>query len=105
MADIANLKVGTTTYSLKDSTARTSASNALQVSNNADKKADQAISDSASATATANTANNTANTANAGQLNANTKIDGASILGTYTDSTETLEISLKLGGKTNVKYK
>lgn len=34
------------------------------------------------------------NTANQGQLNANTKIDVASILGT-----ETLDISLKLGGE------
>ena len=95
MADIANLKVGTTTYSLKDNTARTNASNALQTANNADTKADQAIADSATATATANTAN----TANQGQLNANTKIDGASIIGNFTDSTETLEISLKLGGE------
>lgn len=29
--------------------------------------------------------------------NANTKIDGASVVGTYTAGTETLEISLELG--------
>lgn len=53
--DIANLKVGNNTYGIKDSTARTNASNA------------------------------------------NTKIDGASIVGEYTSGTETLEISLELG--------
>lgn len=55
MADIANLKIGNNTYSIKDTDARTSASNA------------------------------------------NTKIEGASIIGEYTSGTETLEISLELG--------
>ena len=49
MADIANLKVGNSVYSIKDSTARTTASNA-------DTKADQAINDSAVAQADANLA-------------------------------------------------
>lgn len=53
--DLANLKVGNNTYVIKDSIARTNATNA------------------------------------------NTKIDGASIIGEYTSETETLEISLKLG--------
>lgn len=80
MADISNLKIGANTYSIKDSTARTTA-------NNADTKADQAIVDVATATTKAN--------------NANTKIDGASVVGTYTSQTETLEISLELGSVSN----
>jgi hypothetical protein len=77
MPDISNLKIGANTYGIKDGTARTTASNA-------DTKADQAIVDSATAQSSANSAN--------------TKIDGASIIGTYTSSTETVEISLQLGG-------
>lgn len=76
MADIANLKIGSTSYTIKDSTARSNASNA-------DTKADQAILDAAAAQGTANTAD--------------AKISGASITGTYTAGTETLEISLTLG--------
>lgn len=83
MADISNLKIGNNLYSIKDSTARNTA-------NNADTKADQAILDSASAQGTANSADNKA-------TNANTKIDGASVVGTYTSATETLEISLEIG--------
>lgn len=88
--DIANLKIGTTSYAIKDSTARTTASSA-------DTKADQAILDSATAQSTANTASTSASTAQTAADNANAKIDGASIIGTYTSSTETLEISLELG--------
>lgn len=76
MADIANLKVGSNLYTIKDTTARTNA-------NNADTKADQAIIDASHAQSTAN--------------NANTKIDGAELVGTYTSGTETLEISLEIG--------
>lgn len=83
MADISNLKIGSNVYSIKDSTARTTA-------NNADTKADQAIIDAGSA-------QNTANSASTSATNANTKIDGASVVGTYTSATETLEISLELG--------
>lgn len=83
MADISNLKIGNNLYSIKDPTARTTA-------NNADTKADQAILDSASAQGTANSADTKA-------TNANQKIDGASVVGTYTSATETLEISLELG--------
>lgn len=57
--DIVNLKIGNNTFSIKDPTARTSATNA------------------------------------------NTKIDGASVLGTYTSETETLEISLEIGTISN----
>lgn len=53
MADIANLKIGTNTYGIKDTTARTTASSA-------ETKSDQAIADSATAQATANTANTNA---------------------------------------------
>lgn len=88
--DISNLKVGNNTYGIKDTTARTNASNAQQTANSAEAKADQAILDSA-------TAQSTANTANTNAQNANTKIDGASIIGVYTSGTETLEISLELG--------
>lgn len=97
MADIANLKVGDTSYSLKDSTARTSASSALNTANNAEAKADNALTASSTAKSTANNAISIANTANAGQQNANTKIDGATLIGNYTENTQTLEISLKLG--------
>lgn len=97
MADVSNLKIGTITYSLKDTTARQTATQAQTTANNADTKADQAISDSAEATSTANQAQSTANTANVGQQNANAKIDGASVIGVYTSGTETLEISLDLG--------
>lgn len=76
MADISNLKVGSNTYSIKDTTSRTTA-------NNADIKADQALIDSASAEQKAATAKY--------------EIEGASITGTYTSGTETLEISLTLG--------
>ena len=69
MADISKLKVGSNTYDVKDPTARTTA-------NNADTNASQAILDSAEA---------------------NTKIDGAKVIGTYTSATELLEISLELG--------
>lgn len=83
MADVSNLKIGSNVYSIKDSTARTTA-------NNADTKADQAIIDASGAQTTANNASTSAS-------NANTKIDGASVIGTYTSATETLEISLELG--------
>lgn len=83
MPDISNLKINNNLYSIKDPTARTTA-------DNADTKADQAILDSS-------TAQNTANTANTKATNANTKIDGAEIVGNYTQATETLEISLELG--------
>lgn len=69
MADISKLKVGANTYDIKDPTARNTATNA-------DNNASQAILDSAEA---------------------NAKISGASVLGTYTSGTETLEISLQLG--------
>lgn len=83
MADISNLKIGNNLYSIKDPTARTTA-------NNADTKADQAIIDSAQAQSTANSADTKA-------TNANTKIDGTNLIGTYTSGTETLEISLEIG--------
>lgn len=76
MADISKLKVGANTYDIKDTSARSTASNA-------DGNASQAILDAAAAQSSAN--------------NANTKIDGASIKGTYTSGTELLEISLELG--------
>lgn len=69
MADISKLKVGANTYDIKDPTARNTASNA-------DSNASQAILDSAEA---------------------NAKIDGAKVVGTYTSGTELLEISLELG--------
>lgn len=69
MADISKLKIGANTYDVKDPTARNTA-------NNADNNASQAILDSAAA---------------------NAKIDGASIVGTYTSGTETLEISFEKG--------
>lgn len=69
MADISKIKVGVSTYDIKDPTARNTA-------NNADGNASQAILDSAEA---------------------NAKIDGAKIIGTYTAGTETLEVSLELG--------
>ena len=81
--DISNIKIGTNSYAIKDPTARTTA-------DNADTKADQAINDSAVAQADATKANNLA-------TNANKKIDGAKIKGTYTDSTETLEVSIEVG--------
>lgn len=84
MASISNIKVGENLYNIKDPTARTTAENA-------DTKADQAILDSASASNTANTANTNAN-------NALSKINGSKIIGNYTDSTETLEIALEIGG-------
>ena len=90
MADIANLKVGSSVYSIKDSTARTTA-------NNADVKADQAINDSAVAQAKATEAKNSAATANTSANNANTKIDNSKIIGTYTENTQTLEVSLEIG--------
>lgn len=76
MADIANLKVGTNTYAIKDSTARTNASNAQSTANSAESKADQALLDSAEV---------------------DTKLQGTEIVGTYTSNTETLEISLEIG--------
>jgi len=69
MADISKLKVGANTYDIKDPTARNTA-------NNADGNASQAILDSSEA---------------------NAKIDGAKVLGTYTSGTETLEISFQKG--------
>ena len=69
MADISKIKIGSSTYDVKDPTARNTA-------NNADGNASQALLDSSQA---------------------NAKIDGAKVLGTYTSATETLEISLELG--------
>ena len=80
MADISNLKIGSNIYSIKDPTARSAASNA-------DLKADQAILDSSAADTKA--------------TNANTKIDGASVTGTYSAGTETLEINLSIGTVSN----
>lgn len=71
--DISKLKVGSNTFNIKDTTARTTA-------NNADSNASQAILDSAEA---------------------NAKIDGAKVIGTYTSGTETLEIGLEIGS-TNI---
>ena len=62
MADISKLKVGANTYDIKDPTARNTA-------NNADSNASQAILDSAEA---------------------NTKINGAKVIGTYIKDTKTL---------------
>ena len=76
MADISKLKVGANTYDIKDPSARSTA-------NNADSNASQAILDAAAAQSSAN--------------NANTKIDGAKVIGTYTSGTELLEISLEIG--------
>ena len=69
MADISKIKIQSNTYDIKDPTARNTA-------NNADGNASQALLDSAEA---------------------NTKIDGAKVIGTYTAGTETLEVSLELG--------
>ena len=69
MADISKIKVGASTYDIKDPTARTTA-------NNADGNASQALLDSAENAA---------------------KINGAKVVGTYTSGTELLEISLELG--------
>lgn len=69
MADISKIKIGSNTYDVKDPSARSTAGNA-------DSNASQALLDSAEA---------------------NAKIDGAKVLGTYTSGTETLEISLELG--------
>lgn len=69
MADISKIKVGASTYDIKDPTARTTA-------NNADGNASQALLDSAENAA---------------------KINGAKVIGTYTSGTELLEISLELG--------
>lgn len=88
--DISNIKIGTNSYSIKDTSARTTA-------NNADTKADQAINDSAVAQAEATEAKNSANTANTLATNANTKIDNSQITSIYTESTETIEIKLKIG--------
>lgn len=68
--DISNIKIGTNVYSIKDPTARTSATNA-------ENKADQAINDSAVAQADATEAKSLASTAQTTANNANTKIDGA----------------------------
>lgn len=73
MADISKLKVGVNTYDIKDPTARSTA-------NNADGNASQALLDSAEA---------------------NAKIDGSKVTGTYTSGTETLEISLVIGTVNN----
>lgn len=73
MADISKIKVGASTYDIKDPTARNTA-------NNADGNASQALLDSAENAA---------------------KIDGAKIIGTYTSGTETLEVSLELGTVNN----
>lgn len=69
MADISKIKIGSNTYDVKDPSARSTAGNA-------DNNASQALLDSAEA---------------------NAKIDGAKIIGTYTSGTEQLEISLELG--------
>ena len=73
MADISKLKIGVNTYDIKDPTARSTA-------NNADTNASQAILDSAEALA---------------------KINGASLTGTYTSGTETLEIGFTAGSVNN----
>lgn len=73
MADISKIKVGASTYDIKDPTARNTA-------NNADGNASQALLDSAENAA---------------------KINGAKIIGTYTSGTETLEVSLELGTVNN----
>ena len=75
--DISNIKIGTNSYSIKDTSARTTA-------NNADTKA---INDSAVAQAEATEAKNSANTANTAATNANNKIDNAQITSVYTEST------------------
>lgn len=82
MPDISNLKIGNNIFSIKDPTARTTATNA-------DTKADQAVIDSS-------TALNKANEANQNATNANRKIDNAKIIGNYTENTETIEILLQL---------
>lgn len=87
MANMSKIKIGTNVYDVKDTTARSTA-------DSADTKADQAIVDSSNALSRANSAYTLG-------TNANTKIDGASITGTYTSSTEILELSIELGSVTN----
>ena len=90
MPDIANLKIGDNSYGIKDTTARNTA-------NSAEVKSDQAILESSKANTSATNAQNSANNAQTSADNANTKIDNSKIIGTYTESTETIEISLQIG--------
>lgn len=69
MPDISNLKIGETTYSFKDTTAR--------------ETAETAETNSAEAKSLAQSANN--------------KIDATNLSGNYTNETETLEILLMKG--------
>ena len=104
MADISNLKIGENTYAIKDKSARQSSLQAQQTADDAEAKADTAISDSASAKTTADTALNNAKTAQStadGAMDlateADNKISNAKIIGEYASNTETLDIKLQLG--------
>lgn len=88
--DISNLKIADNVYIIKDKTAR-------ETANNADVKADKAITDSSQAKTNASNAQTSANNAQTSADNANTKIDNSKLTGEYTDTTETLELKLEIG--------
>lgn len=91
MNEFSKITIGANTYNVKDPTARTNVTNAINLANSAQETADSANNTAVSAEALATTANNTANTTN-------TKLTNTKIIGTYTSSSETLDISLMIGG-------
>ena len=90
MPDVSNLKVGSNIYSIKDATARTSASSAQSQANNA-------LSIANTAKTTADTANSTANNALSIANETSDDLENTNLIGTYASETETLEYKLQKG--------
>lgn len=84
MADIRQITVNGTTYTIKDDTARTAAAEASKAASAAQSTATQANN-------TANTANGLANTANTNTAKTNvTKLAGQSLKASYDSGSEAL---------------
>lgn len=86
MADIKQITVNGTTYTIKDDTARTAASEASETATAAQSTATQANNTANAANSLANTANNNANTANSNV----TKLAGQSLTASYNSGSEAL---------------
>lgn len=86
MADIKQITVNGTTYTIKDDTARTAAAEASSTANAAQSTATQANNTANAANSLAKTANNNANNANSNV----TELAGQSLKASYNSGSEAL---------------
>lgn len=87
MANISKINLNGTSYTIKDDTARTSASNAVSTANTAKTTADNA---SKTATTAKSTADSALSKATQNETNINKILAGGSVSASYTEETETI---------------